>query len=192
MSSGGLQKRGVRVLAVIVIVAAGIFFAQKESAEEKEWWWRYAELEAQGEHLDLEAFVPPEIPDDQNFFKAPGIEEWFTLRSEVPRNVPAGVEVFHVPDWLRRKGMNLENLMRMRNARQESSASEPESFEDLILWKKRTEAGIAMLRQGIDAASREARRGLWDSVEARSGGLGERMERVWRFVAASANGDGRW
>jgi hypothetical protein len=35
------------------------------------------ELAAKGETLDWEAFIPPPVPDDLNFYRAPHMEEWF-------------------------------------------------------------------------------------------------------------------
>jgi hypothetical protein len=35
------------------------------------------ELEAQGDVLDWNAFIPAPVPDDQNIFKAPKMQEWF-------------------------------------------------------------------------------------------------------------------
>ncbi len=36
------------------------------------------EIEARGEQLDLTAFIPKPIPDDQNFAMTPSIQSWFT------------------------------------------------------------------------------------------------------------------
>jgi predicted Ser/Thr protein kinase len=42
------------------------------------WENRKSALEAKGAKLDWAAYIPPPIPDDQNIFKAPRMEEWFT------------------------------------------------------------------------------------------------------------------
>jgi hypothetical protein len=34
-------------------------------------------LEAKGEVLDWNAYIPPPVPDEQNIFKAPKMAEWF-------------------------------------------------------------------------------------------------------------------
>ncbi len=38
------------------------------------------ELEAEGEVLDWNAYIPPPVPDEQNIFKAPKMQEWFVGR----------------------------------------------------------------------------------------------------------------
>jgi len=46
-------------------------------------------LEAKGAKLDWAAFIPPPIPDDQNIFKAPRMEEWF-MHKKLPGPGPLG------------------------------------------------------------------------------------------------------
>ncbi len=46
-------------------------------------WAQYKhDTEARGLSLDWNAYIPPPVPDDQNFFKAPNMQEWFTGRGE--------------------------------------------------------------------------------------------------------------
>jgi len=55
---------------------------------EEDWRGKHAwenckrELEAKGEALDWNAYIPAPVPDDQNIFKAPKMQEWFVGRSE--------------------------------------------------------------------------------------------------------------
>src|SRR5262249_8405337 len=39
------------------------------------------ELEAKGFDLNWNNYIPPPVPDDQNFFKAPRMQEWFVGRN---------------------------------------------------------------------------------------------------------------
>src|SRR6266436_5572247 len=42
-------------------------------------WNKYRrELEARGEQLDLQAFIPKPVPDEQNFAATPFIQSWFS------------------------------------------------------------------------------------------------------------------
>jgi len=80
-------------------------------------------MEAEGEHLDWAYFIPPPVPDAENFFKAPSMETWFpkkgnnfNLPIRLPRDWPPSKEtdpVVHSPigvdypasvviDWLKR------------------------------------------------------------------------------------------
>ena len=62
-------------LGLVVLVA--IFYAEEDWRGKRAWEKCKAELEAKGEMLDWNAYIPPPVPDDQNFFKAPKMEEWF-------------------------------------------------------------------------------------------------------------------
>ncbi len=70
-------KRGWRILRRILIGLAILATLVAALVTEEDWrgkraWENYKhELEAKGEKLDWQAFVPPSVPDDQNFFTAP-------------------------------------------------------------------------------------------------------------------------
>jgi hypothetical protein len=60
---------------------------------QRAWENRRRELEAKGEVFDWAAYVPPPVPDDQNFYKAPKMREWFVrehfdIPGRDPTNVP--------------------------------------------------------------------------------------------------------
>jgi hypothetical protein len=62
-------------LGLVVLVA--IFYAEEDWRGKRAWENCKRELEAKGETLDLNAYIPPPVPDGQNFFKAPRMTEWF-------------------------------------------------------------------------------------------------------------------
>ena len=62
-----LYLKGVGVLAVL----AGLFYVEKDVRGWYAWRQCRQELEASGEHLDFACFIPPPVPDDQNFAMAP-------------------------------------------------------------------------------------------------------------------------
>ncbi len=71
------NKRGWRILrrilislAVIVTLVA-LLYAEEDWRGKRAWENYKHELEAKGEKLAWQAFVPPSVPDDQNFFTAP-------------------------------------------------------------------------------------------------------------------------
>ena len=69
--------RGVLV-GVAVLVTLGALFYTEENIRGKHAWEQYRrEAEARGEQLDLNAFIPKPIPDDQNFAATPFIKSWF-------------------------------------------------------------------------------------------------------------------
>jgi hypothetical protein len=70
-------KRGWRILRRILIVLAiqatliSAFYAEEDWRGKRTWENYKHEWEAKGEKFDWQAFVPPPVPDDQNFFTAP-------------------------------------------------------------------------------------------------------------------------
>jgi hypothetical protein len=71
------SKRGWRILRRILIALAmlatliAILYAEEDWRGKRAWENYKREWEAKGEKFDWQAFVPPAVPDDQNFFTAP-------------------------------------------------------------------------------------------------------------------------
>jgi hypothetical protein len=66
-----------RVLIAFACLATliALFYAEENWRGKRAWELCKRELEAKGAVLDWNAYIPPPVPDDQNFFKAPGINE---------------------------------------------------------------------------------------------------------------------
>ena len=60
-----------------------LFYAEEDWRGRREWNNYCQQLEAGGAQLDLAAFTPKPIPDDQNFAAIPFIESWFTQRTNL-------------------------------------------------------------------------------------------------------------
>jgi hypothetical protein len=60
-----------------LLVVAALFYMEENWRGESAWETAKQHLAAQQERLDWAAYVPPPVPDDQNFFKAPKMEDWF-------------------------------------------------------------------------------------------------------------------
>jgi hypothetical protein len=67
-------------LAWLVTITA-MFYAEEDWRGWHEWNHYRRQLEAGGAQLDLAAFTPKPVPDDQNFAAIPVIESWFTQRT---------------------------------------------------------------------------------------------------------------
>lgn len=64
-------------------VLASLFYAEEDWRGKRAWENCKRELETKGEVLDWNAYVPPPmVRDDQNFFKAPKMAEWFVKNSQ--------------------------------------------------------------------------------------------------------------
>jgi hypothetical protein len=77
------NKRGWRILrrllltAAILVTLIAVFYAEEDWRGKRAWENCKRELEAKGMVLDWEKFIPPPVPDDQNLFKAPNMQQWF-------------------------------------------------------------------------------------------------------------------
>ncbi|MCX6926378.1 MAG: hypothetical protein NT154_24700 [Verrucomicrobia bacterium] len=60
---------------------AGLFYAVENWRGKRAWERCRRELEAKGEVLDWNVYIPAPVPDEQNIFKAPKMTEWFVRES---------------------------------------------------------------------------------------------------------------
>ena len=73
-------RRAIIVFGTLTIVSGlllTLFYAEEDWRGKRAWAKYKCELTAKGEVLDWNAYVPPPVPDDQNFFKAPKMAAWF-------------------------------------------------------------------------------------------------------------------
>ena len=75
------MKRTFFVLLGLFILVM-LFYAEEDWRGKRAWENCKRELEARGEVLDWNAYIPPPVPDSQNIFKAPKIAEWFVGRGK--------------------------------------------------------------------------------------------------------------
>ena len=68
--------RTIIVLGGFALLIA-LFYAEEDWRGKRAWEKCKAELEAKGEVLDWDEYIPPPVLDEQNFFKAPKMAEWF-------------------------------------------------------------------------------------------------------------------
>ena len=73
-------RRSVFVLACVATLI-GLFYAVEDWRGKRAWEKCRRELEAKGEVLDWNAYIPAPVPDDQNIYKAPKMTEWFVKGS---------------------------------------------------------------------------------------------------------------
>jgi hypothetical protein len=78
-------RRAIIVLGGFVLLLA-IFYAEEDWRGKRAWQHCKRELEAGGAVLDWDKFIPPPVPDDQNFFEAPNMAEWFVKNRKASTN----------------------------------------------------------------------------------------------------------
>ena len=64
----------------MLVVLTVLFYMEENWRGRSAWANARQKLQAVQEKLDWADYIPPTVPDDQNFFKAPGMSEWFTGR----------------------------------------------------------------------------------------------------------------
>jgi hypothetical protein len=64
------------------VTLIALFYAEEDWRGKRAWEHCKRELEAKGEVLDWNQFIPPPVPDESNFFAAPKMQEWFVGRGE--------------------------------------------------------------------------------------------------------------
>ncbi len=89
-----------RILITLAVLATlfAIFYTEEDWRGGRAWQSYKRELEAEGAVLDWSAYIPPSVPDGQNVFMAPKMQEWFqgrgmrdlSKRLENPKTVPVG------------------------------------------------------------------------------------------------------
>lgn len=84
---------GLAVLATLLT----IFYTEENWRGKRAWENCKRELEAKGVVLDWDKYIPPPVPDDQNFFKATkNITPWFVkARTEAEDELAKNVSFFH-------------------------------------------------------------------------------------------------
>ena len=69
------KRRLINLLVLVILVA--FFYAEENWRGKHAWENCKRELEAQGQPLDWNAYISPDVPGNQNFFEAPRMAEWF-------------------------------------------------------------------------------------------------------------------
>ena len=69
------RRVGVGLGAFVLLIAG--FYVEEDWRGLHAWQNCKREIEAKGTVLDWDKLIPPPVPDDQNFFKAPKMAEWF-------------------------------------------------------------------------------------------------------------------
>ncbi len=91
-----LTARRLLLLVATVATLVAVFYTVENWRGKRAWERSRRELEAKGEVFDWTAYIPGPVPDDQNFFKAPQMREWFVKGSMLdllPSRAPQSASV---------------------------------------------------------------------------------------------------
>jgi hypothetical protein len=75
---GRLRRFILVMIGLITLIAA--FYAIEDWRGKRAWQECKRELQSRGVTIDWSLLAPPAVPDDQNFFKAPHMADWFVGR----------------------------------------------------------------------------------------------------------------
>jgi hypothetical protein len=75
--SGWRILRRILVSIAVLATLVALLYAEEDWRGKRAWENCKRELEAKGAVLDWDKYIPPPVPDDQNFFKAPKMQVWF-------------------------------------------------------------------------------------------------------------------
>jgi len=95
-------RRALLTLAILATVTA-LFYTVENWRGSRAWARFKAESAARGMSLDWTALIPPPVPDDQNFFKAPNMRDWFTGRGF--RDFSRRIDYGNLDEFLLRHGL---------------------------------------------------------------------------------------
>lgn len=72
------MARRICVALACLATAIALFYTEEDWRGKHAWEERKRELKAKGEWIEWASLIPPAVPDDQNFYRAPGIdpEDW--------------------------------------------------------------------------------------------------------------------
>src|SRR6266481_36029 len=130
-----LLRKGLFVIACLITMIA--FLYVEENWRGKHAWENYKrEWEAKGEKFDLASFVPPPVPDDENFAMTPFLAPLFDLN---PRPLEPGQSVWRDTNAANRSMFFFKELKEpksQRDPREPKSESDPAKGEmtDLAAW----------------------------------------------------------
>jgi hypothetical protein len=78
--------RRILIAAAVLATLAAAFYTEEYWRGKRAWENCKREAAARGHVLDWDQFIPPPVPDDQNVFKAPHMQDWFVKNPNATNN----------------------------------------------------------------------------------------------------------
>ncbi len=77
-----LNRRRVLIVLAWTATLLALFYGEENWRGRRAWTQYRQALEARGEKLDLQSFIPKPVPNEQNFAATPFIQSWFVQQKE--------------------------------------------------------------------------------------------------------------
>lgn len=123
---------GVAVLATLIAV----FYAEEYWRGRRAWENAKREFEARGVSLDWSDYIPPPVPDAQNIFKSPKMQEWFVRR---PYPARGSTELTK----------SMTNAATWSVGSADNSIANPAKAQEYIEWSNRFTNDFALIRAAL-------------------------------------------
>jgi hypothetical protein len=180
--AGRLARGGAVALAVLAVLAV-IFYTEENWRGKRAWDESKKRLESQQEVVDWGAYVPPAAPDDQNFFKAPKMQDWFVGNGSNELTARLALDSFEaltrergrsnapvlVTEWLVRAGGDgATNLEDSSSARLDTFKFDVVSLGEAIQRLARAAGLTVQIDPQVNSAPVAAVTGVWTNVTAQA------------------------
>ena len=132
--------RGLLFIFVGLVLLAALFYAEEDWRGKRAWENCERELEAKGEVLDWEKFIPPPVPDDQNFFKAPKMAAWFVKLPAMPNR------------WVSTNDFNESQKFSKRlysNTNTTATITTEPAASDYLAWSDQFQPDFDLMREAL-------------------------------------------
>ena len=133
------QRRALIGLAALATLAA-IFYLEEDWRGKRAWENCKHELEAKGAVLDWEKFIPPPVPDDQNFFKATKMAARFVKLPAMPNRWVSADDFTESKEFSKRLNSNTNTTATIK--------TEP-AARDYLAWSDQLEPDFDLLREAL-------------------------------------------
>ena len=134
-----ISRRVLIGLAIFATLIA-IFYAEEDWRGWRAWKKCKHELEAKGEVLDWDKFIPPPVPDDQNFFKAPKMTARFVKLPAMPNRWVSADDFTESKEFSKRLSFNTN--------RTATITTEP-AARDYLAWSDQFQPDFDLMREAL-------------------------------------------
>jgi len=137
------MKTLLRRLLFIFLGLVGLvvlFYAEEDLRGWRAWENCKHTLEAKGAVLDWDKYIPPPVPDDQNFFKAPKMAAWFVKLPAMPNRWASADDFTESKEFSKRLQSNTNTTATI--------TTEP-AARDYLAWSDQFQPDFDLMREAL-------------------------------------------
>ena len=125
-------------IGLAVLVA--LFYAEEDLRGKRAWENCQREFAAKGIVMDWDKYIPPPVPDDQNFFKAPKMAAWFVKLPAMPNR------------WASTNDFNESQIFSKRlysNTNTTATITTERAASDYLAWSDQFQPDFDLMREAL-------------------------------------------